>query len=101
MAKIVVEKDGRIVIPPPYRERFGLSEGKGLILEGLEDGLALRLAIPDARKVYLEVTTRCNLHCATCVRNVWGEPLEDMDEETFGLVLEQMAALPELREVNK
>ena len=100
MPRIVVGKDGQIAIPPLYRERYGLDEGKELILEGMEDGLALRVAAPDVRKVYLEVTTRCNLHCATCVRNVWDEPLKDMDEETFGLVLEQMRALPELREVN-
>jgi bifunctional DNA-binding transcriptional regulator/antitoxin component of YhaV-PrlF toxin-antitoxin module len=50
MVKISVETGGRIAIPPAYGERFGLSEGKGLILEGLEDGLALRLAVPECAK---------------------------------------------------
>ncbi|HIC94417.1 MAG TPA: hypothetical protein EYP09_09240, partial [Anaerolineae bacterium] len=98
MAKIMIDKEGKITIPPAYRARYGLDEGRELILEGLEDGLALRPAIPDVRKVYLEATTRCNLNCATCVRNVWEEPEGDMDEETFGRLLEQMRALPELRE---
>ena len=100
MAKIMIDKEGKITIPPAYRARYGLDEGRELILEGLEDGLALRPAIPDVRKVYLEATTRCNLNCATCVRNVWEEPEGDMDEETFGRLLEQMRALPELKEVD-
>jgi MoaA/NifB/PqqE/SkfB family radical SAM enzyme len=32
-------------------------------------------------------------------RQILGDRLEDMDEETFGLLLEQMRALPELRKV--
>jgi len=99
MAKVMVSEGGRIRIPPEYLRRYGLAEGTELIVEGLEDGLALRLAKPDVRKLYLEVTTRCNLSCATCVRQVWDEPLEDMDEGTFEALLEQMRALPELREV--
>jgi sulfatase maturation enzyme AslB (radical SAM superfamily) len=66
---------------------------------GTETGIVLFPLRPDVRKVYLEVTTRCNLACRTCVRNVWGEPLADMTDATFGRVLEGMRELPDLREV--
>ena len=45
-------------------------------------------------KVHVEVTTRCNLDCAMCVRHVWQEPPGDMSADTFGALVEQLAALP-------
>ncbi len=48
------------------------------------------------QELYLEVTTRCNLNCRTCIRNSWQEPLGDMDGETFALLLR---SLPRLRKV--
>lgn len=39
-------------------------------------------------KVYVEPTTRCNLHCAMCLRASWGEPAGDMSEPTYGCVLD-------------
>jgi MoaA/NifB/PqqE/SkfB family radical SAM enzyme len=68
-------------------------------VEKTASGLALHPLRPDVRKVYLELTTRCNLHCRTCVRNVWEEPLEDMSAATFERVLAGLRGLPELREV--
>ena len=42
------------------------------------------------QELYLEVTTRCNLACRTCVRNSWQEPLGDMDQGTFALLLRSL-----------
>lgn len=69
------------------------------IVERVSDGYALHRAVNDIKKVYLEVTTRCNLSCENCVRNAWDEPLRDMSPETFDRIMENLRALPELREV--
>jgi putative metalloenzyme radical SAM/SPASM domain maturase len=36
-------------------------------------------------KLFVEVTTRCNLHCAMCVKEAWGQRIEEgnMSRETF------------------
>ncbi len=67
-------------------------------MQETEAGIILHPLRPDVRKVYLEITTRCNLACRTCVRNVWGEPLADMTDATFERVLAGMRDLPDLRE---
>ncbi len=59
MARIIIEKDRRIPLPRDYKQRHGLEGEKELVFEPIEDGLALRFARPDARRVYIEVTARC------------------------------------------
>jgi tungsten cofactor oxidoreducase radical SAM maturase len=93
------DQPGHLGLPSSLCRRYGLEPGQALLLEKTASGLALHPLRPDVRKVYLEVTTRCNLECRTCVRNVWDEPLEDMDEATFERVVFGLRALPELREV--
>ena len=68
-------------------------------MEKTASGVALHPLRPDARKVYVEPTTGCNLDCRTCVRNVWEEPQQDMSTGTFERVLDGLRGLPDLREV--
>ncbi len=35
------------------------------------------------RRIYIEVTNKCNLNCATCMRNVWDTKYGAMSAETF------------------
>ncbi len=35
------------------------------------------------KKIYLELTNRCNLNCVMCYRNSWETPLDDMTKETL------------------
>lgn len=35
------------------------------------------------RRIYLEVTSACNLGCVTCMRQVWNEPLGQISARTF------------------
>jgi MoaA/NifB/PqqE/SkfB family radical SAM enzyme len=44
-------------------------------------------------KLNIEVTTRCNLECSMCVRQVWKEESGDMSLDTFKALL---PALPEI-----
>lgn len=80
-------------------DRIPVCQWDQWIVEHTSDGYALHRIAKDVRKVYLEVTTRCNLRCANCVRNTWNEELADMSAETFNRVMDSLRALPELREV--
>lgn len=97
--KVTLDAHGKIALPAELRHRRGLEEGEELLLEETEAGLAFHTLHPDVRKLYLEITTRCNLYCHTCVRNVWSEPAEDMADATFERVVAQAQALPQLQRV--
>ena len=99
MHRVTLDPQGGLVLPEDVRRRYAPDRGQDFLLGKTESGLALYPLRPDVRKVYLEPTTRCNLHCRTCVRNVWEEPLEDMSAATFERVLDGLRDLPELREV--
>lgn len=99
MARIVLGEEGQLVLPADYVARYELQAGKTFILETIEDGLALRLARPDVRRAYIEITARCNLNCAMCMRQVWRDAPGDMTWETFQGVVEGLRAFPELQRV--
>ncbi|MEM2979585.1 MAG: tungsten cofactor oxidoreductase radical SAM maturase [Methanomassiliicoccales archaeon] len=70
------------------------------ILEATADRYILHRATHDVRKIFLEVTTRCNLRCASCIRHAWDEELTDMSYDTFCSVLKSIQNLPEVKEVH-
>lgn len=41
-------------------------------------------------KLYVEITTVCNLDCLMCVRRAWAEPVGSMPLETFADLMEQL-----------
>ena len=45
-------------------------------------------------KLYVEITTACNLDCVMCVREVWHEPIGAMPLETFAGLMAQIRTLP-------
>lgn len=47
-------------------------------------------------KLYVEITTACNLDCRMCVRHAWNELHGTMSRETFARLIEQVSALPEI-----
>ncbi|MGA2464912.1 MAG: radical SAM protein [Thermodesulfobacteriota bacterium] len=49
--------------------------------------------------MYIQPTTCCNLHCRTCIRNVWDNPEAHMDMNTFQRMLESLDELPDLTRV--
>jgi tungsten cofactor oxidoreducase radical SAM maturase len=99
LKRVTLDGAGRLSLPQKLLRRHQIRPGEDLLLETTESGLVLHPLRPDVRRVYLETTTRCNLQCRTCVRNVWDEPLGDMSEPTFERVLAGLRELPELREV--
>jgi len=55
---------------------------------------------PSVKKIYLELTTRCNFSCITCVRHTWDEKPQDMEEKTIEAVLKGIEGLPDLEWVH-
>jgi hypothetical protein len=58
MAKIILDKDGRIRLPESYLKRNQLIQGTELVFETDEDGFRFHFARPDAQRAYIEVTNR-------------------------------------------
>ncbi len=88
-----VDAQGRLVMPAEMVERYGLAPGSRVRLE--PDGNTVRLHRPvkHLTKVYVEVTSLCNIDCRTCLRNNWDEAMGRMTEATFERVLECLRQL--------
>ncbi len=97
MPKIVIDNQGRLVLPQDWRR--GLQPNAEYWLDEREGELILRPRLPDVRKLYLEPTTGCNLHCHTCIRNVWNDPQAKMSMDTFRQVIDSLDGLPNLQRV--
>ncbi|MGC8872925.1 MAG: SPASM domain-containing protein [Chloroflexia bacterium] len=99
MPEIRVDPSGELRVPADWLARMGAAAGDRLLAEWKDGELSLYAARLDARVAYLEPTTRCNLNCAICVRQVAQDPLGEMDEETFRATLEGLRAFPHLERV--
>lgn len=44
------------------------------------------------RRIYLEITNRCNLDCSTCMRNVWGASAGRMSATLYARLLSDLEA---------
>ncbi len=99
MTKIVLGNNGHIPFPSHLRDQYHLEPGMALVFEPTERGLTLHFIRPDVENVYLEVTSRCNLDCAMCVRQSWRDERGMMSAETFQAVLAGLRAFPNLKRV--
>ena len=52
-----------------------------------DDEMFFRRPVSHLAKVYIEPTSKCNLSCRTCIRNVWDEPMGQMTDATFDRVI--------------
>lgn len=99
MAKITVEREGKVSIPEEYLDRYGFKEGEKIYLWPSENGLVLKSPRIDVQHVYIEVTSLCNINCITCMRNVWSDEAGHMDMEIFQTIIQQLGELPHLQSV--
>ncbi len=99
MAKIVIDKDGKLSIPEEYTARYGAQEGTEVHVWPSEDGLVIQYPRADVRRVYIEATSLCNLNCITCVRNVWSDETGHMDMATFHNIVRQLDDFPDVQSV--
>lgn len=99
MPRIIQDANGNLMLPHSFLDRRHVSAGAEYWLNEREGDLILHPRIPDARKLYIEVTTGCNLQCSTCIRNVWADPIAPMNKSTFENILASLDGLPELKRV--
>ena len=76
-------KDIRLLLTKEQRRGWRFPDGISYMVTETSDGLLLRPSEPLLTKIYLEPTSKCNLHCRTCVRNSWKESGGTMTMQTF------------------
>jgi len=99
MAKLTPNNQGKIEIPPSFYQRRRLDPKTEFWLDEREGDLLLHPRLPDAKKLYIEVTTACNLNCQTCIRHSWTDPHAHMNVATFKRIIESLDELPMLERV--
>ena len=90
MAKIhyaQVNENREIVLPPNIAREMGIVPGEEIRVELDGRGVRLHPSVHALKRVYVEVTNKCNLTCSTCMRNVWDVKFGHMTDETFERIL--------------
>lgn len=54
----------------------------------------------DIKRVYIEVSTKCNFACITCIRSSWEDCLDHMSMTTWENLLDQLKELKDLESVH-
>jgi MoaA/NifB/PqqE/SkfB family radical SAM enzyme len=91
--QVRVDEQGHLVLPAELVERLGFVEGAAVRVEERGDGIAVGRSTASLARVYVEPTTRCNLRCRACIRNVWDEPMGSMSSRTFARILDGVRRL--------
>jgi len=99
MPQVTTDRKGRLVLPEAFLRRRHMSPQAEYWLNERDGDLLLHPRAPDARKLYVEVTTGCNLHCQTCIRNAWDDPEAQMSMATFRQMIDSLESLPDLSRV--
>lgn len=99
MPKIVADDKGRLTLPEDFLRQRRIPPATEYWLDQREGDLVLHPRLPDARKLYVEPATTCNLACRTCIRNVWEDPEALMDMSTFEAITESLNDFPEIKRV--
>lgn len=51
------------------------------------------------KKIYLELTNKCNLNCTICYRRSWGEKLLDMNTELFRKIKKEISETESIKSI--
>jgi len=85
-----IERDGKLAAKVARREATS---------PGTRPGPVEAVPGDQLRKVYLEITTECNLDCKMCIRHVWQEDCRSMARETFDTIIGQFRSIPTVQTV--
>jgi len=99
MPRVKTDELGRLIIPDSFSQRRHISPNTEYWLDEREGDLILHPRLPDIRKLYIQPTSCCNLHCRTCIRNVWEDPEAQMPMDTFHRLVQSLDNLPNLARV--
>ena len=96
MTRLLTVSDGLHIPPAALKETDLPAEWW---LTSLNGGYLLLPRVPDLRKLYVEPTTRCNLRCKTCIRNVWQDPEAHMETALFAKLMDQVGGFSHLKQL--
>lgn len=82
-----VNEQKEIVLPPHFAGELGIAPGDEIRIEPNGRGLYVHPSIHTLKRVYVEVTNKCNLNCSTCMRNVWDVEYGHMSPAVFERIL--------------
>ena len=99
MPKLTPDQNGNFSLPPDFLHRRHLRPDEPYWLDERDGDLVLHPCRPDVRKLYIEVTTVCNLNCETCMRHSWVDPAQPMSQATFDKILDCIPSFPALDQV--
>lgn len=102
MAKIQYAKindNKEVILPALLVKDLGLLPGDEIRIEPNGHGLYLHPSINSLKRIYIEVTNKCNLTCSTCMRNGWNVQYGHMSRATFERILSAFDQLPEKPEL--
>lgn len=94
-----INEQNEIVLPPHFARELGIAPGNEIRIELNGRGLYVHPSVHTLKRVYVEVTNKCNLNCSTCMRNVWDVEYGHMSQAVFERILstfEDLADKPEL-----
>jgi MoaA/NifB/PqqE/SkfB family radical SAM enzyme len=94
-----VDESGNIILPPEIARKLGISPGSEVRIEPYGYGVNLHSSLTALKRVYVEITNRRNLNCATCMRNVWDAKYGSMSVETFKQILSNLVGMPQKPEI--
>jgi len=102
MAKIHyarVNEHKEIILPPHFAKELGIAPDDEIRIEMNGRGLYLHPSINTIKRVYVEVTNKCNLTCSTCMRNVWDVRYGHMSNKIYERILMGFQDFPEKPEI--
>ena len=89
-----VNEHNEVILPARVAEELGIVPGDELRIEPNGHGIHIHPPVNTLKRVYVEVTNKCNLNCSTCMRNVWDVKFGYMAEDTFERILANLQELP-------
>ncbi len=92
--KVRIDKNGCTKLPVSFA-----GDQDALFIQ-TKDGFRLIPLVPDIKRIYIEVTTKCNFACITCIRSSWQDELAHMEWGTFANILNNLKELPQLESVH-
>lgn len=102
MAKIHyarISENNEIILPARFARDLGLAPGDEIRIETNGRGVYMHPSIHGLKRVYVEVTNKCNMTCSTCMRNIWDAEYGHMSDEVFEQILssfDEWAEKPEI-----
>lgn len=87
-------KDGTLKIPSELLSHLNASEKFPVMVEAFRDCLLIcSLEKMKLNSIYLEITSKCNLNCITCVRRAWRDEIGDMDFKLLKKIIHEAKEL--------